>query len=152
MNRDTYSYHQVLRAPSSLTLSVSRNKAPITSLDNLCQCLITLIDKQLLSHSKWLHCANEPASKDQSVHHHIKPNWSILLSPRSWSKGNTPAVCLYFSPQSPSHFNLLVHRISWVSVGNRKTRTENIVILPGTFQAYQHRERFWNKFLQLCSE
>ena len=30
--------HQVLRAPSSLTLSVSRDRASITSLGNLCQC------------------------------------------------------------------------------------------------------------------
>ena len=37
--------HQVLRAPSSLTLSVSRNGASTTSLGNLCQCLTTLTVK-----------------------------------------------------------------------------------------------------------
>ena len=45
MNRDIYSYIRVFRAPSSLTLSVSRDGAPTTSLGNLC--LITLfIQKQ----------------------------------------------------------------------------------------------------------
>ena len=34
--------HQVLRAPSSLTLGVSRDGAPAASLGNLCQCLTTL--------------------------------------------------------------------------------------------------------------
>mgnify|MGYP001858336940 CR=1 FL=1 len=34
--------HQVLRAPSSLTLSVSSNGTSTTSLDNLFQCLTTL--------------------------------------------------------------------------------------------------------------
>ena len=33
----------MLRAPSSLTFSGSRNGASITSLGNLCQCLTTLI-------------------------------------------------------------------------------------------------------------
>ena len=37
--------HQVLRAPSSLTLGVSRDGAPTTSPGNLCQCLTTLIVK-----------------------------------------------------------------------------------------------------------
>ena len=33
--------HQVLRAPSSLTLRVSKDGASTTSLGNLCQCLTT---------------------------------------------------------------------------------------------------------------
>ena len=45
MNRDTYSYIRLLRALPSLTLNVSRNEAFTTSLDNLCQCLTTLIVK-----------------------------------------------------------------------------------------------------------
>ena len=36
---------QVLRAPSSLALKVSRDGASATSLGNLCQCLTTLIVK-----------------------------------------------------------------------------------------------------------
>ena len=39
--------HQVLRAPSSLTLGVCRDGAPTTSLGNLCQCITTLIVKNL---------------------------------------------------------------------------------------------------------
>ena len=39
--------HQVLRAPSSLTLSVSRDRASTSSLGNLCQCLTTLIVKNV---------------------------------------------------------------------------------------------------------
>ena len=34
--------HQVLRAPSSLTLGVSRDRTYSTSLGNLCQCFTTL--------------------------------------------------------------------------------------------------------------
>jgi len=37
---------QVLRALSSLTLSVSRDGAPTTSLGNLCQCFIALTEKK----------------------------------------------------------------------------------------------------------
>ena len=37
VNRDTLQLHQVLRAPSSLTLSVFRDGASTTSLGNLCQ-------------------------------------------------------------------------------------------------------------------
>jgi len=37
MTRDTYSRIRVLRAPSSPTLSVSRDEAPATSLGNLLQ-------------------------------------------------------------------------------------------------------------------
>ena len=40
MNRDTYSYIRLLRALSSLTLSVSRDGASTASLDNLCHCLV----------------------------------------------------------------------------------------------------------------
>ena len=39
--------HQVLRAPSSLTLSVSRDRASTTSLGNLCQCLTALIVRHI---------------------------------------------------------------------------------------------------------
>jgi len=39
---------QVLRAPSSLTLSVSRDRTFTTSLGNLCQCLTTLAVKNFL--------------------------------------------------------------------------------------------------------
>jgi len=45
MKRDTYSYIRVLRAPSSLTLSASRDGASTTSLGNLFQCLTTLTVK-----------------------------------------------------------------------------------------------------------
>jgi len=45
MKRDTCSSIRLLRAPSSLTLSVSRNNASTTPLSNLCQCLTTLIIK-----------------------------------------------------------------------------------------------------------
>ena len=38
MNRDTYSEIRLLRAPSSLTLSVSRDGASTASLGNLLQC------------------------------------------------------------------------------------------------------------------
>ena len=38
--------HQVLRALSSLTLNVSRDRASTTSLGNLCHCLTTLIVKK----------------------------------------------------------------------------------------------------------
>ena len=41
---------QVLRAPSSLTLSVSRDGASTIPLDNLCQSFITLIVKSLFSY------------------------------------------------------------------------------------------------------
>ena len=41
MNRDTYSYIRLLRALSSLTLSVSRDGASTTSLGNLFQCFTT---------------------------------------------------------------------------------------------------------------
>ena len=44
---DTYSYIRLLRAPSSLTLSVSRDGEPTPSLGNLLQCLTTLIIKNL---------------------------------------------------------------------------------------------------------
>ena len=37
--------HQVLRAPSSLSLDVPKNRISTTSLGNLCQCLTTLIVK-----------------------------------------------------------------------------------------------------------
>ena len=43
MSRDTYSYIRLLRALSSLTLSVSRDGACTTSQGNLCQCLNTRI-------------------------------------------------------------------------------------------------------------
>jgi len=39
--------HQVLRAPSSLTLSVFRDGACTASLGNLCQCLNAFIVKQV---------------------------------------------------------------------------------------------------------
>jgi len=45
MNRNTYSSIRVLRAPSSLTLSVSRDRASTTSLSNLFHCLTTLTVK-----------------------------------------------------------------------------------------------------------
>ena len=45
VNRDTYSYIRLLRAPSSLTLSVSRDGAFTTSLGNQFQCLNALIIK-----------------------------------------------------------------------------------------------------------
>jgi len=50
--------HQVLRALSSLTLNVSRDRASITSLGNVCQCLITpcaqdTLDLTLTSTTKW---------------------------------------------------------------------------------------------------
>ena len=45
VNRDTYSYIRLLRAPSSLTLSVSRDGAFITFVGYLCQCLTTPIIK-----------------------------------------------------------------------------------------------------------
>jgi len=38
---------QVLRAPSSLTLTVSRDRTSILSLSNLCQCFTNLIIKHL---------------------------------------------------------------------------------------------------------
>ena len=42
MNRDTYSYIRVLRAPSTLTSSVSRDGASTTSL-NMSHCSIPLV-------------------------------------------------------------------------------------------------------------
>ena len=39
--------HQVLKTPSSLTLTVSKDGALITSPDNLFQCLITLTVKKM---------------------------------------------------------------------------------------------------------
>ena len=44
--------HQVLRAPSSLILSVSRDGAPITNLVNLCQCFTTLTVKKPFSYTQ----------------------------------------------------------------------------------------------------
>jgi len=46
MNRDTYSYTSLLRAPSSLVLNVSRDGTSITSLSNMFQCLTTLTVKR----------------------------------------------------------------------------------------------------------
>ena len=45
VNRDTHSSIRLRRAPSSLTLNVSRDGSSTTSLGNLCQSLITLIIK-----------------------------------------------------------------------------------------------------------
>ena len=45
MDRDTYSYIRLLRALSSLTLSVSRDGASTTSVGNLCQRLTILTVK-----------------------------------------------------------------------------------------------------------
>ena len=42
--------HQGLRAPSSLTFSISRDEASATSLGNLCQCFTTLSIKNLALH------------------------------------------------------------------------------------------------------
>ncbi|KAK4815356.1 hypothetical protein QYF61_001344 [Mycteria americana] len=39
-------FRTILRAPSSLTLNVSRDGAPTTSLGNLCQCFTTVIVKK----------------------------------------------------------------------------------------------------------
>jgi len=43
--------HLLLRAPSSLTLSVSKNRASTSSLGNLCQSLTTLV--QALAFRTW---------------------------------------------------------------------------------------------------
>ena len=48
MNRDTYSYIRVLRAWPTVTINVSRDGAPTTSLGNLFQCLTTLAVKTFL--------------------------------------------------------------------------------------------------------
>ena len=45
VNRDTYSQIRVLKAWSSQTLSVSKNRAFTTFLGNMCQCLTTLVKK-----------------------------------------------------------------------------------------------------------
>ena len=45
MSRDACSYIRLLRAPSSLTLSISKDGASTASLGNLCQCLTTLTVK-----------------------------------------------------------------------------------------------------------
>ena len=45
VSRNTYNLIRMLRAPVSLTLNVSKDKASATSLDNLFQCLTTLIVK-----------------------------------------------------------------------------------------------------------
>ncbi|KAK4831211.1 hypothetical protein QYF61_016048 [Mycteria americana] len=46
MSRDICNYIRLLRAPSNLTLNVSRDGASTTSLGNLFHCFTTLIDKQ----------------------------------------------------------------------------------------------------------
>jgi len=51
MNRYTYSPIRLLRAPSSLTLSVSKEGSSTTSLGNLCLCLIILIVKTSSSYA-----------------------------------------------------------------------------------------------------
>ncbi|KAK4830027.1 LOW QUALITY PROTEIN: hypothetical protein QYF61_008365 [Mycteria americana] len=48
MSRDIFSWIRLLRAPSNLTLNVSRDGASTTSLGNLCQCFTTLIIKYVL--------------------------------------------------------------------------------------------------------
>jgi len=48
MNRDTYSWIKLLRAPFSPTLDVTRDVASTTPLGNLCQCLTALIVKNLI--------------------------------------------------------------------------------------------------------
>ena len=47
VNTDTYSYIRALRAQSSLTLTIPRRGASTTFWGNLCQCLTTLIAKNL---------------------------------------------------------------------------------------------------------
>jgi len=43
MNRDTYSYIRLFRAPSSPALNISKDRAFTASPGNLCQCLTILI-------------------------------------------------------------------------------------------------------------
>jgi len=45
MGRNTFHYSRLLKAPSSQALNISREGASTTSLDNLFQCLTTLIAK-----------------------------------------------------------------------------------------------------------
>ena len=52
LNKDTYSYIRVLRAPPSLTLSISGDRASTTSLGNLFQCLTNLTVKNFFLMSK----------------------------------------------------------------------------------------------------
>jgi len=85
--------HQVLRAPSRLTLGVSRNGAS-TPLSNLCQCLTTLIIKKPLfpypqSKSPLMHSLAEwlgfEGTEPLCVQIHKKDHVFYLLNPNSFS-------------------------------------------------------------------
>ena len=76
------------------------------------------------SHSKWLHHANELVWRDQPAQLGTKPNQSILLPPRSRSRGDCPGSLFGFYLLN-LHFKHLFHRISWVSLRNRRKKKKN---------------------------
>lgn len=71
-------------------------------------------------HGNWLHHASRLVSRDQPGQQSMEPNQSILLPPRSQSRGGLHQEFVWFlPPQSPRYFKQLVHNISWVRLCNR---------------------------------
>ena len=81
-----YLHLLVLRAPSSLTLSVSRDGASTTNLGNLCQCLITLIVKNffLISNLNLLYFSLRPFPLILSQQILLKSLFPSFLQPPSF--------------------------------------------------------------------